>query len=248
VGGGGALSRLYQEGSAKVRFCASGDGVRETVLINTAGGLTGGDRFEWDLELEAGASCRATTQACEKVYRSAGPPARVTTRLSVAAGASLEWLPQETILFRDAHIERSFDIAVEPGGRLLVMEAVILGRQAMGETEVNARLRDRWRVRSNGRLIFADALSLDDPVRASTRRGLLDGAQAFASILLVGEDAEDRLGALRASLGEAGGASAFGGKLFSRILAPDGLALRRTLTCAAAALLSAGRLPRLWTV
>jgi urease accessory protein len=248
MGGGTPLARLYQEGSAKVRFCAVEDGAREAVLINTAGGLAGGDRFDWSLDLAGGARCRAITQACEKVYRAQDEAARVKVALTVGAGASLEWLPQETILFDGSRLERAFDIRVEPGGRLLAVEAAVLGRLAMGETGAGARLHDRWRVQWGERLIFADDLRLDDPVMAAGRPGLLGGARAFASILLVCGDAEERLEALRAAVGGTGGASAFDGKLFCRIVAPDGLALRRTLVAAIAALRPAQRLPRLWTV
>jgi urease accessory protein len=247
-GGASRLEVLYQEGSAKVRFCAVEDGAREAVLINTAGGMTGGDRFDWSLQVKDGARCRVVTQACEKVYRSSGDAAEVAVELKAAAGASLEWLPQETILFDGARLKRTFDIAVEPGGRLLAIEAAILGREAMGETQVNARLHDRWRVRSGERLIFADDLKLDDPAHAGARPGLLRGAKAFASILLVGSEAGAKLEALRAVLGRSGGASAFDGKLFCRLLAADGLSLRRALLAAMTVLRAGAPAPRLWTV
>jgi urease accessory protein len=168
--------------------------------------------------------------------------------LRVEPGASLEWLPQETILFEKSRLERSFDIDVAPTGRLLAVEAVILGRQAMGETGIRAEMRDRWRVRRGGRLVFADNLKLDDIPATHPRLGLLGGACAFASILLVAEDAESRLDAVRAVLGPDSGASAVDGKLFCRILAPDGMALRRVLTPAMAALRGGKPSPRLWTV
>ncbi len=252
-GGATRLERLYQEGSAKVRFAAAEDGAREAVLINTAGGLTGGDRFDWRLDVGPGARCRAVTQACEKIYRSTGDAARVTVALTVAAGASLEWMPQETILFEGANLERRFDIKVEPGGRLLAIEAAILGRHAMGETGIAARLHDRWRAQWGKRLIFADNLKLDDPARSAGRPGLLKiaspgGARAFASILLLGEGAEAKLEPVRQAIGPAGGASAFDGKLFCRLLATDGFTLRRVLTAAMTVLRDGVAPPRLWMV
>jgi urease accessory protein len=242
------LESLLQEGSAKVRFSKSADGVRDAVLINTGGGLTGGDQFAWSVELGEDAHCRVVTQACEKIYRSTGEPARVEVVLRVGDGASLDWLPQETILFERSHLERGFDIDVARTGRLLAVEAVILGRQAMGETGICAQLRDRWRVRRGGRLVFADNLKLDDLPATNPRLGLFGGACAFASVLLVAPDAESRLDAVRAVLGADSGASATDGKLFCRILAADGMALRRILAPVMAALRSGRAPPRLWTV
>jgi urease accessory protein len=245
---GSRLESLFQSGSAKIRFAACEDDAKEAVLINTAGGLTGGDRFSWNIDVAAGAHCRVVTQACEKVYRSTGDAACVEVQLKVAAGAQLEWLPQETILFEGSHLSRAFDICVEPGGRLLAVEAVILGRSAMGETDIHARLRDRWRVQWGERLIFADNLRIDDPTVIAGRPALLKDAKAFASVLLVADDAEASLDAVRQALGEAGGASAFDGKLFCRILAKDGLSLRRTLVPVMTALRGGKPPPRLWTV
>jgi urease accessory protein len=246
--GGSRLENLFQSGSAKIRFAACEDDAKEAVLINTAGGLTGGDRFSWDIDVAAGARCRVVTQACEKVYRSMGDAARVEVKLKVAAGADLEWLPQETILFEGSHLSRAFDIRVEPGGRLLAVEAVILGRSAMGETDIHARLQDRWRVQWAERLIFADNLRIDDPALIAGRPALLHDAKAFASVLLVADDAEASLDAVRLTLGDAGGASAFDGKLFCRILTKDGLNLRRALIPVMTALRGGKPPPRLWTV
>lgn len=242
------LDTLFQQGSAKVRFPVSPDDAKEAVLINTAGGMTGGDRLSWEVELAAGAHCRVVTQACEKIYRSLGEAARVEVKLKIADEARLEWLPQETILFEGSHLRRDFDIRIEPGGRLLAVEAVVLGREAMGETDIRARLSDRWRVKWGKRLIFADNLRLDDPASIAGRPALLHDAKAFASVLLVAADAEARLDAVRSALGRAGGASAFEGKLFCRILADDGLSLRRTLVPVLAALREGKPPPRLWMV
>jgi urease accessory protein len=242
------LVSLHQAGSAKIRFSRSDDAVREAVLINTAGGLTGGDRFRWDLALQAGAKLRAVTQACEKIYRSEGPSAEVEAMFRLDGGSALEWLPQETILFEGASLRRRFEVDLEPGARLLAVEAVILGRRAMGEDDVDVRLHDRWRVRRAGRLVFADDIRM---AGRSDRRGgaaLLAGATAFASVLLVADDAEARAEAVRPLLSESGGVSAFGGKLFCRLLDTDGAGLRRRLVNVIGILRDGRATPRLWTV
>ncbi|WP_293675852.1 urease accessory protein UreD [uncultured Phenylobacterium sp.] len=249
AGPGVALERLHQSGSAKIRFCRTEDNTREAVLLNTAGGLAGGDRFAWGVDLVEGARCRVVTQACEKVYRAASDdPASVAVRIDLAAGASLEWLPQETILFEGARLERRFDVRLAPGARLLATEAVVLGRHAMGETAIRARLRDRWRVQWGERLIFADELRLDAGPSTAGRPALLRDAAAFALVLLIAEDAEAVLDAVLQVLGDNGGASAWDGKLICRIATADARDLRQTLMAVMAALRGGALPPRLWTV
>ena len=248
TGGYETLARLYQSGSSRIRFSPTPDAIREAVLINTAGGIAGGDRFEWSAAVGPNAKARVVTQACEKVYRSTGKTAELLVTLSVGRGASLEWLPQETILFDGSRLRRRFELDIEPGGRLLALEGLILGRHAMGESDILVHLRDRWRVRLGGRLIFADDLRLEGDDSNRSASALLGGARAFASILLVAEDAEARLDALAPLLEKQDGASAFGGKLFCRFLARDGISLRRRLTAAMAILRDNRPTPRLWTV
>lgn len=243
------LVELFQEGSAKLRLPRSRTDALEAVMINSGGGMTGGDRFSWTVDVGDGASAVLTTQACEKVYRAEDGRAEVSARLTVGAGARLDWLPQETILFDRSALTRTIDADVALDGRLLLAESVVLGRRAMGETLTRALFHDRWRVRRDGRLIFADDLRLagDIPaLRVSTP--LLGGAGAFATLLLVSADAEAVLSLVRAAIGDLGGASAFDGKLVCRIAAPDGLALRRALLPAIAALSGGRPAPSVWTL
>src|SRR5690606_35796222 len=100
------ISRLYQEGAARIRMPQVGNDPLEAILINTSGGLTGGDRLQWDVELGENASAVITTQACERIYRSGGGEARIATRLKMAKGTRLAWLPQETILFNHSMLSR----------------------------------------------------------------------------------------------------------------------------------------------
>jgi urease accessory protein len=239
------LAQLYQDGCGKIRL-PRGHGL-EAVLINTAGGVTGGDRLSWRAEVGESARLTLTTQACEKVYRALDDIAEVRTDLVVGAGGRLDWLPQETILFDGGALSRRLEVDVAQGGRLLAVEAVILGRTAMDETVRWGCLRDRWRVRRAGRLLFADDLRLEGPMAdVAAAAPVLAGARAFASLLLVADDAADYLQPVRAALGGHGGASAFDGKLFARVAASDGFTLRQSLTPALEALRDGEPLPRAW--
>ena len=243
------LLSLYQEGCAKIRLPHTHADHLEAVFINTAGGLTGGDHVSWKAQVAPHAHLVLTTQACERVYRSLGPAAEVETRLDVAQGAHLDWLPQETILFEHSHLNRSLEIDLAEGATLLAIEAILLGRDAMGESARRSRLQDRWRIRRNGRLVHAEATQLTGADLERDGMSSLRGANAFATILAIGPNAERKRDQLRALLpGDADiGVSAIGERLILRAFAPSGLALRRLIVPAIAMLTPSGTLPRLWS-
>ncbi len=243
------IAELFQEGSAKIRLPHTHSPALQAVLMNTAGGLTGGDHLRWSATAEAPrARLVLTTPACERVYRSLGTDARVDNRLVAGAGAHIDWLPQETILFDGSRLDRRLDVDLGDGASLTAVEAVLLGREAMGEAARNARLRDTWRIRRNGRLIHAEATVLSADPRERDGNSLLAGALAFATILHIAPDAERKLGPVRALLPDTGGASVIGERLTVRLLAPSGIVLRRSLSPIIALLSDAGAIPRLWTL
>ena len=246
-----ALDTLYQHGCAKIRLPRSHDGRLQAVLINSSGGLTGGDRMRWSARAGAGARLVVTTQACERVYRSAGGAARVATTLRAESGARLDWLPQETILFDGSALDRTLDVELAEDAAFLGVEAIILGRQAHGDPGFLAAIRDRWSVRRGGRLIHAEAARLDGgDALARDNPALLDGARAYATLLYVAADAERRIEPVKALVAphEAAGASRIGDKLVVRAMAGSGQHLRRIVTPLVEALSPGGAVPRVWTL
>ena len=155
VAGKTRLDIFYQESAAKIRMPESYDGRMEAVLINTSGGLTGGDRISWQVDAGANTDVTVTTQACERIYKSAGGHAEVNTTLSAGADAVLHWLPQETILFDQGALKRTLDVTLHETAEFIGLEAVLLGRKAMGEIVRSGLFRDRWRIRRSGALIHA---------------------------------------------------------------------------------------------
>jgi len=249
-----AIRDLGQSGCGRLLFPARAAAQPlEAIVVNTAGGLTGGDRFDIAVKVNEGAVATITSQACEKIYRASDRSASLAARLTVARGAALHWLPQETILFDGSALDRSLTIDMEPGATLLAAEAVLLGRQAMGEVVETARLKDRWRIRRGGRLVFAEETAVDgargDWAALRSAKALLGGeAAAMATIVHAAPDAGARLDAVRTIMESTdidGGASAFDGLLVMRMVAPSGLILRKTLIRVLE--LCGGRpLPRVW--
>jgi urease accessory protein len=245
TGGVTRRKRVHEDGSLRVRFPnATGDAL-EAVIVNTGGGMTGGDRFRIDMALGPGAQLIAGTAAAEKIYRSTGPNADMTVRLDVGAGGKLVWLPQETILFGGARLSRRIEVALAADASLLMAEAVVFGRAAMGEAMRDGFFADRWRLRCGGRLVFADNTRLDGAIAARLAEpAAASGGIAIATLLLApGTEAE--LAAVRAVefAGEAG-ISRWNGVAVARLVAPDGAALRHDLIAVLAAL--GQSVPRLW--
>ena len=252
-GGRTRLVRLYQDGAAKIRMPAVFGDPLEAVLINTAGGLTGGDRIGWEIEAGPGAAVSVTTQACEKLYRARSGRADVTVRLSAAEGARIAWLPQETIVYDRSAFARRLEVDLADGAEALIVEATVFGRLAMGERVRHAMFHDRWRVRRNGRMIHAEDFFVGPEVEAVlSLPSVTGGAIAVATVLLVAPDAEMLLPAARETIGDEGGASAWtaggSGKLLARLIARDGYLLRRRLVPLVGLLNGQAGLPKVWSL
>jgi urease accessory protein len=240
--GAHGLKRMREAHAAKVRMP---QGSHEAILINTGGGLAGGDRFTFTITAEEKARLTVTSQAAERVYRSLGPAADVEVRLAAHAGATLMWLPQETILFDGAALHRRITAELAADAQLLAVESVILGREASGETVRHASLQDRWRIRRGGTLLFADDLAFDGlPPRSDATLG---GARAFATVVLVSPRAEEIIDKARTLIGANGSASAWAGKLVARLVARDGFELRKSLIPALTLLADGASLPKTWS-
>lgn len=219
------------------------------VLLNTGGGLTGGDRIAVSADVGAGAEMSLTTQAAERVYRASDDTdAHVAVRLGVGNGGVLRWLPQETILFDRARIARSFDVTLGTGATFVGLEAVVLGRRAMGERVTSAALTDRWRIRCNDTLLWADQLVLSGDLEAHFDDPAVgNGARSYASLVVAGPLAEAAVAHMRPVLPPTAGVSLVRPDLaLARVLAPDAKSLRAALIPLLAAA-SGQVLPRVWT-
>ena len=244
------LDEFYQEGAAKIRLPNTYSSEMEAVIINTAGGLTGGDRMEWSITAAAGCHVTATTQACEKIYKAAFGTAEISTRIEAGAGAKIHWLPQESILFDNASLTRTLEVDLAADAEFIAVEAVLLGRKEMGEAMRHGAMRDSWRVRREGRLIHAEELRLQGDIAALTARGaVLGGKVAFATLLYAGPLAEALLPLVRAALGDChGGASQWQDKLVVRLTASDGFALRKNLIPVISVLRGGASVPKVWNL
>jgi urease accessory protein len=238
---------VHEHGSLRARFPNTHDDALEAVIVNTGGGMTGGDRFTVDMAVGGSASLVAGTAAAEKIYRSTGPAAEMDVTLKVAAGGRLAWLPQETILFDRAKLSRRIDIDLAADASLIMVEAVVFGRAAMGEAMAEGSFIDRWRVRRDGRLIYADTAKLDGAIADQLgHRAVAAGGIALATVLVApgGVDELERVRALADTFAGEVGISSWNGLTVARFIAKDGASLRHDIIALLAALGTA--VPRLW--
>ncbi|MCZ8186036.1 MAG: urease accessory protein UreD [Beijerinckiaceae bacterium] len=228
------LTERHEAGAFRFRFPRAHGRPPEAVLVNVAGGLAGGDSVSIELRLGPGAELTLTSATAERIYRSDGSPTRLSNKLEIGPDARMLWLPQETILFEQAAIERQFEIDLAATGRLVLGEMLYFGRVASGETFTCGAIRDRWRLRREGRLAFAEDLRLDLAGGGALRDPVALGEHvALGTLLLALDEPQDLLSAIRDILAEEPGleigTTLIDGLVLLRAAGKDAALLRRRL-------------------
>jgi len=225
---------LYQQSPIRVLFPRTGDDqVQEAVLVNTSGGVAGGDTLESSVTASSGASIAVTTQAAEKIYRALDQCACISTKLNAGHGAKIAWLPQETILFNRARLCRRTEIEISPGSELLALECLVLGRAARAEKLSEGDIIESWRVCKNGQIQWADTFRLTDEVFSHlSRKALLWNSTAVATVVYSGDGLEQHLQLIRdqsISFDCLCGVTLVGGILIARLAARSSFELKIAL-------------------
>jgi urease accessory protein len=231
---GTRIEDVFERSPTRIMFPRTGHcPVEEAVMINTGGGVAGGDRLQFSVAALPGASIAVTSQAAEKVYRALHDPARVTTRLKARESARLAWLPQESIIFNGARIHRTTEIELFSEAELLALEWLVLGRAAHGEIMVGGSVLDGWRVKKDGRLIWADSFRISDEIFVHlNRKALLSDFNSIATLVYFGPDVDRRLEFLREILSSVGcdcGVTSVGGLIVARFAAKQSSDLKLAL-------------------
>ncbi len=249
----GRTTRLidsYETGGLRLRTPKSDHGC-EAVILNTAGGMAGGD--EWRMRFSAERKSRVwlTTQSAEKIYRTDADDTIVSTELSLAESARVTWVPQETILFNGSKLKRSLTVRMAESASAILLEMTVFGRFECGEQLQSGAFFDRWRIWRGNSLIFADDVRLAGNIAAITLKPAAgDGATAVATLCYVSQKAEKSLQSLRTVLDGANadwGASAWNGMLVARFAGRDPFAVR-CLVARALRHLSKIDVPKVWSI
>ena len=242
------LKNLRQEGSYRASFPRHSKGNIETVIINTAGGVTSGDKFTTTITAHESSQISITTQAAERIYRARDTlVGEIQTSLCLQKNAQLYWLPQETILFDGARLKRRLDVDLHSSAKFLMVEPLVFGREASGEKLLSGMLDDRVSISSNGQPIYIDRIKLKDNITDQLMRpALANNSHAVVSIVLAKPNAKLLLEPVRALLPQKAGASLLNDNiLVVRMLAQDSHEMR-TATFPILTLLTHNTVPKNW--
>jgi len=226
-------------------------GIPEAVLANTSGGIAGGDTSHVDILVAQNAQALVTGQAAEKIYRSIDMPASIRTVIKIEDGSTLEYLPQESILFDGAKLNRAVNISLGARSCLLLSEMFVLGRWAMNEDFTRGIFLDRWSIDVAGQPIWREGLRVEGGLSSLSSSLGFANARALATIFYAGANAAEVLGLARDVIGPMGGATIVRGMLVVRMLGNEAGMLKQQLSeiisiIRAAALGRPAEVPRVW--
>ncbi len=168
-------------------FYPEGEAVCHSVVLHTAGGIVGGDRLSQSIHLEPNTHALLTTAAASKIYRSNGQEARQTINIQVDAGACLEWLPQETIVFNGAIYRQDLRVELAPEANWLGWEVTRFGRSARGEKFLQGEWRSHTEVWQQGQPLWIDRQWLPGGEETFNSLHGLAGLPVVASLAWVGQ-------------------------------------------------------------
>ena len=177
---GAAATRIHARHDGPLRLLKTlypeGEAIAHAVLVHPPGGLVGGDRLDIDIAVQPGAHLLVTTPAATRFYRSIAGEAVQAVTARVAAGARLEWLPQETLAYNGCEGRNEVRLQLDAGASLIAGEVLALGLPAAGEAFERGRMLQhleipgRWLDR--GWLAAADKALLDGPCGLAGHRVL----------------------------------------------------------------------------
>jgi len=197
------LSRRAHVGPLRVQkaLYPEGSEVCQAVVVHPPGGIVGGDRLALDVVVGTGAFAQVTTPGAAKWYRSAGARAFLRTRLTLAAGAALEWLPLETLVFDGANAVIDTRIELGRGARFIGWDVVALGRTASSERFDRGRYRQSVELHQDGELVWCERAVLGGGSAALQSGAILGSAPVFGTMIVAGADVDDELVATCRSAG-----------------------------------------------
>jgi urease accessory protein len=251
------IDRLHQSGNAKIRVPKTYGAALEAVLINTSGGITGGDTLDWTLHAGPGTEAVVTTQACERIYKSTGDAGRqTTTRRSKPARACSGCRRKRSFSRADA-CAASFRSTSRKTPASSASKASSSAARRWAKPWRSGFFHDRWRIRRDGHLVHADDLRFDltGPARPKRRRSSVRTASSppsSRSCRTTPKASTFWSARPDPAAGRAGGASRIGAgpdaKIVIRLAAPSSYVLRRQLLPVIALFLGDRPLPKVWSL
>ena len=223
------LVRRTHRGPLRVQkaLYPEGPGACHVIVVHPPGGVVGGDRLEIDIDAGPGCSVLATSPGAAKWYRANGRVSHQAVRLQIAAGAAVEWLPQETIFYDAARVDLEHEVDLAAGSIYIGSEVLCFGRVAAGEVFTTGQIRQRTRIRQDGRLLWWEQGILTPDGIASPLG--MQGHSVCATLLAVGRPVPAALQAHVRALDPQLASSQVKSVFVARYLGHDGEAARAVI-------------------
>lgn len=223
------LVRRAHRGPLRVQkaLYPEGPGACHVIVVHPPGGVVGGDRLEIDIDAGPACSVLATSPGAAKWYRANGRVSQQAVRLRIAAGAAIEWLPQETIFYDAASVDLDHEVDLAAGSTYIGSEVLCFGRVAAGEAFTHGQVRQRTRIRQDGRLLWWEQGILTPDGIASSLG--MDGHAVCATFLAVGRPVPAALQAQVRALDPQLASSQVKSVFVARFLGDDGEAARAVM-------------------
>ena len=161
--------------------------VCHTYLLHPPGGVVAGDDLNIDLQVSKDAKVLLTTPGATKFYRSIGPVAEVSQRLTVAHGGSLEWMPLENIFFPGTLSHIVTEVHLETGAHFIGWEINCFGRPSNEERFETGQLSSEMRIYRDGEPVLFDRFATDGASLIDCSIGL-KGVSGYASMVATVDD------------------------------------------------------------
>ena len=226
-----SIHDLYQSGALKVLIPKSKSKYAEAVLINTGGGIVGGDNLSIEVEAAKKTNTWITTQASEKVYKSSSEQSILSTKVTLEDNSTLFWCPKETILFHNSKLIRNLDFDIKSSSKLLIIENIVFGRLASGELNADCFFSDHWRIKRDEKLIFAENFLFEDK-KTMYRKTNLGDYRSLLNIVYVSKDSDNYLNKMRNIISAGnifGEASCWNDFIYLRALANNTIEFKKTI-------------------
>ena len=246
------LQKLYQQGSLKALMPDFHENLKQLMLINTAGGITSGDEYDYEFEIDNSNLC-ISTQAAEKIYSGFGNPANLKINLNLKNNSTVFWLPKELILFNNCNLKRKIDFNLSKDSNLILCENIIFGRTSMKEIFEKGYFSDFWNINFDDKLIHSEAVNTNLIEKKNLNSfSTLNNNSAVATIIIVGKkflnNVDDLSDILTNNENTTSNYSNWDNKLIVRLLSKDSYNLKFAIDKILSYFFKDSKTPKIWNI
>ncbi len=246
------LQKLYQQGSSKALMPDFHEYLKQLMLINTAGGITSGDEYDFKFEIDSSNLC-ISTQAAEKIYSGFGNPANLEINLNLLNNSSLFWLPKELILYNNCNLKRKINFNLSKDSNLLLCENIIFGRTSMNEVFEKGYFSDFWNINIDNKIIHTEAINTNlFEKKYLNSFSTLNNNSAVATIIIVGNKFLNNVNNLSETLTNneitTSNFSQWDNKLIIRLLSKDSYNLKFAIDKILTYFFEGSKIPKIWNI